>query len=232
VSVPAPPACRYGSKPAAVTAYGRWKTTLLDTTFRLPASYEPRDLVSVASAGFDGGFLVRHLVVRDLVGLREAAEAAGHPIEIVAAYRSYEYQADLFQRRMQRLGVAEAQRKTARPGHSEHQLGTVLDFKRAGAPTTTQAFGGTPTGKWLTANAASFGFVLSYPEGEDSITCYGYEPWHFRYFGRKTAATIAASGLTTREYLWAHRPERAASPSPSPDASTPSASGAAPTTGP
>ena len=35
------------------------------------------------------------------------------------------------------------------------------------------------------------------------MTCYDYEPWHFRYLGRELAAQIHASGLTTREYLWA-----------------------------
>jgi zinc D-Ala-D-Ala carboxypeptidase len=208
-TVPAPPACAYGSKLARGATYAQWRSTLLDTTFRLPSGYAPPDLVPVSQAGFHSGLLVRSLVVDNLSALRAAAAAAGHPLEIVAAYRSYQYQADLFHRREERLGADEAMRKTARPGHSEHQLGTAVDFKRAGAPTATEAFGTTATGKWLLANASSFGFVLSYPEGQDALTCYAYEPWHFRYVGKRTAARIVASGLTTREYLWAHRPPKA-----------------------
>jgi D-alanyl-D-alanine carboxypeptidase len=230
-TAPVPPACVYGSKPARGATYALWRSTLLDTTFRLPSGYAPPDLVPVSEAGFHSGLLVRSLVVDNLSALRAAAAAAGHPLEIVAAYRSYQYQADLFQRREERLGTDEAMRKTARPGHSEHQLGTAVDFKRAGAPTATEAFGTTATGKWLLANASSFGFLLSYPEGRDAVTCYAYEPWHFRYFGKRTAARIVASGLTTREYLWAHRPPKQAA-TPGPGTATAAPSGSAPSASP
>jgi D-alanyl-D-alanine carboxypeptidase len=224
---PAPPTCAYGSKPARSATYAQWRTTLLDTTFRLPAGYVPPDLVPVSQAGFHSNVLVRRLMVRELGALRGAADAAGHPLEIVAAYRSYQYQADLFERRAEHLGEEQARMKTARPGHSEHQLGTAIDFRRAGAETTSQQFGLTATGRWLLANASRYGFVLSYPEGDESVTCYAYEPWHFRYFGEAKAARIVASGLTTREYLWAHRrgkPRGPAGPGPSPSESAPSAS--------
>jgi D-alanyl-D-alanine carboxypeptidase len=56
--------------------------------------------------------------------------------------------------------------------------------------------------RWMADNAWRFGFVLSYPKGRSDQTCYAYEPWHYRYFGRDLAAKIHASGLTTREYLW------------------------------
>jgi D-alanyl-D-alanine carboxypeptidase len=219
----APPACAYRSKPAPNAGYAQWRTTLLDTTYRLRPGYAPPDLVPVSEAGFHSGVLIRRVVLQDLTALRAAALAAGHPLEVVAAYRSYQYQADLFVRRAERLGVEQARLKTARPGHSEHQLGTALDFKRSGVPTTSVSFGKTATGKWLMANASSHGFVLSYPPGKESVTCYGYEPWHFRYVGRKAAARIVASGLTTREYLWAHRPPKhsGARPAPTPSSSVP-----------
>ncbi|HEX2267060.1 MAG TPA: D-alanyl-D-alanine carboxypeptidase family protein, partial [Actinomycetota bacterium] len=57
-------------------------------------------------------------------------------------------------------------------------------------------------GRWMQANAHRFGFVLSYPARRDDVSCYGYEPWHFRYFGRAMAKRIHSSGLTPREYLW------------------------------
>jgi D-alanyl-D-alanine carboxypeptidase len=43
---------------------------------------------------------------------------------------------------------------------------------------------------------------MSYPDGTTDITCYQYEPWHYRYFGRTVAALIHNSGLTVREWLW------------------------------
>ena len=43
---------------------------------------------------------------------------------------------------------------------------------------------------------------MSYPKGKDTLTCYIYEPWHYRYVGREEAAEVAASSLTLREWLW------------------------------
>ena len=207
--VVAPPRCTYADAPTARHAYSEWESTLLDTTYSLPRTYSPPDLVTADRAGFSGAFLVRALLVEDLTDLRSAAEAAGHPVELAAAFRSYVQQADLFERREASLGLSNARRGTARPGHSEHQLGTAVDFKSRGAADVTMAWGATPAGRWMQANAHRFGFVLSYPNGRTGVTCYGYEPWHFRYFGRALAAKIRSSGLTAREYLWAIQKGRA-----------------------
>jgi D-alanyl-D-alanine carboxypeptidase len=64
-------------------------------------------------------------------------------------------------------------------------------------------------------NAWAFGFVLSYPRGKSSQVCYGYEPWHYRYYGRALAGAIRASGLPPRVGLWQHQTvEPPAPPSP------------------
>jgi D-alanyl-D-alanine carboxypeptidase len=196
------PVCEYGSLLAARTAYRDWRITLLDTNFALPESYVPPVLVSTGRAGFEGGFLIRKVAVNDLAALREAAEAAGNPLGIVAAYRSYGQQAELFDKRKAELGYDRAILKTARPGHSEHQLGTTLDFKSKGAPDVNKNWGYSPTGRWVAGNAWRFGFVQSYPRNKSELSCYPYEPWHFRYVGRKLAAQIHDSGLTPREFLW------------------------------
>ena len=36
----------------------------------------------------------------------------------------------------------------------------------------------------MAANAWKYGFIMSLPEGQDQLTCYMYEPWHYRYVGR------------------------------------------------
>lgn len=199
-----PPACRYGDLPALHVAYGDWRRTLLDTSFALPSGYDPPGLVSIAEAGFAEPLRARALVIADLGALRRAAAAAGNPIDVVAAYRGYSEQERLFGERVAQLGRAAALRRAARPGHSEHQLGTTLDFKSPAARDVTARWERTPEGAWMAANAWRFGFVMSYPRGSRSATCYGYEPWHFRYMGRAVARRIHASGLTEREYLWSH----------------------------
>jgi hypothetical protein len=35
------------------------------------------------------------------------------------------------------------------------------------------------------------------------VSCYRYEPWHYRYLGRTAAAAVHEAGMATREWLWA-----------------------------
>jgi len=132
-------------------------------------------------------------MIPDLTALREAAEEAGHALGIAAGFRSYGTQASLYRRRVESLDRDEATGKTARPGHSEHQLGTTLDFKSAGESDVTKSWGNTPEGTWMADNAWRFGFQLVYPRNRTAETCFWFEPWHFRYFGRERAAEIHTS---------------------------------------
>jgi D-alanyl-D-alanine carboxypeptidase len=201
-AVQAAPACSYGKAKPNTTEYSDWSLTLLDTRSRLAGAYVPPNLVSVGQAGFEGDFLVRAFLIEDLTALRKAAEEAGTPVALVAAYRSYDQQVSLFERRVEDLGYEDAIRRTALPGHSEHQLGTAVDFKTPGDPDVDQRWESSPAGGWMARNAHRYGFVLSYPKGQSAVTCYAYEPWHYRYFGRGMATRIHDSGLTVREYLW------------------------------
>ena len=189
-----PPGCRIADTPARYRTLATWSRTLLDWRYRLPATYAPTDLVSTSRAGLGGGGSVRAFVIPDLTAMRKAAAAAHAPIAVNSAYRSYAAQASLFAGSVRRYGYAAAIRDAARAGHSEHQLGTTLDFRFLAA--TSKA--------WLAAHAWQYGFVMSYPPGRSAQTCYGYEPWHYRYFGRAVAAAIHGSGLTTRVWLWRH----------------------------
>jgi D-alanyl-D-alanine carboxypeptidase len=200
--VQAPPACSYGKAKPNTTEYSEWSLTLLDTRSRLTSAYVPPNLVSVGQAGFEGNFLVRAFLIEDLTALRKSAEEAGTPVALVAAYRSYQQQVSLFERRVEDLGYEDAIRRTALPGHSEHQLGTAVDFKTPGEADVDQRWESSPAGRWMAENAYRYGFVLSYPKRKSAVTCYAYEPWHYRYFGRALAAKIHDSGLAVREYLW------------------------------
>jgi len=82
-------------------------------------------------------------------------------------------------------GKETADRESAQPGKSQHQLGLVVDF----AP-IDDAFAKTPASQWLLKNAGSFGFSLSFPDGYENITGYRWESWHYRYVGKDLAAFI------------------------------------------
>jgi len=184
-----------------------WRTALLDTIYRLPADYVPPRLVSTSRAGIQAGFEVRREVIRDLRALAAASRAADAGIAVRWGYRSYGEQAGAFDLWVRTGGYRDALRKSARPGHSEHQLGTAIDFRSADAlkaPWDYADWGKTKPGRWMGENAWRYGFILSYPQGASAETCYGYEPWHYRYVGRELAAEIQASGSTLRRYLWEH----------------------------
>ena len=198
-----PPPCTVADDP---TIYGRpedWERTILDPQYAVDEFYEPPDLVSAAEANYAAEYQIRSFVAADLNSLRNGIISAGVPeAALLAGYRSVATQRDLYNARVAELGEEAAAAGTARAGHSEHHLGTTVDFRLIGESDVDQSFGDTPTGQWLAQNSWQYGFVLSYPEGKESVTCYKYEPWHFRYVGVALAARVQASGLTLREYLW------------------------------
>lgn len=197
----APTACTPADEPVVADPTEDWATIVVDTEHRLPADFVPPDLVGVTEAGFDAPDLVRSIVIDDLAALREGAEAHGAPIVLVSAYRSYSYQEDLWNRKVAEEGEEAARLRTARPGHSEHQLGTTVDVVDPTDHELAARFADTAAGKWIAGHAHEYGFVLSYPAESRSRTCYEFEPWHLRYVGRDVAAAIEESGLAPREWM-------------------------------
>jgi zinc D-Ala-D-Ala carboxypeptidase len=231
------PDCRVGDVLTIPRGYDSWATTLVDWTLSVGKGYKPPDLVPVGDAGLPGGGLIRKVAIDDLRALAKAAKANGTPIGSFSAYRSYATQVSLFNSYSKGYGYAAAITFSARPGHSEHQLGLAIDFSPAGFNGFIS--GDSAVGKWMAKNAWRYGWILSYPKGQQAKACLRYEPWHFRYFGRDLAAAIHASGLTSREYLWRHdtlvdpttglpiptaTPPASPSPAPSDAASPPSPS--------
>jgi D-alanyl-D-alanine carboxypeptidase len=203
---PAPdlPGCSYEDIPTKHHSVKDWRITLVDPLYALPKEYAPADLVPVAQAGLSGRGEVRAVLLDDLRMLVKAASEAGHTLVSVSAYRSYDYQVGTFNTWVNQLGRERALEVSARPGHSEHQLGTAIDFGTAGAPAPWDLadWAETPEGGWLEQHAHRYGFVMSYPRGTQEATCYDYEPWHYRYVGREAAAEVHARGITLRDWLW------------------------------
>ncbi len=210
------PSCKIADVTTAQRRYTDWNRTVLDTRYRLTTGYAPGDLRSTSNAGLNGSHRVRALVISDLRAMASAARRAGARLAVQSAYRSYATQRSTFAYWARVSGYATALKSSARAGHSEHQLGTTIDFRSYGgsAPWYYADWGKTKAGAWLKANAWKYGFIMSYPKGKSTLTCYAYEPWHYRYLGRAVAAKVRASGLTLREYLW--RQQTAPAPTPTP----------------
>ncbi len=120
---------------------------------------------------------------------------------VSSAYRSADIQETLFSNN--KIENPDQQFPTvAKPEHSEHQLGTAVDFRSGSTEEfTLEAFGKSPEYKWMKKNAHLYGFVQSYQPGTESVTGYSAEPWHWRYVGIAHATTIHDNVITPYEYL-------------------------------
>ncbi len=202
---PAPPACRYADVLTSRRSPAKHAITLLDTTYRVGSSYAPSDLRDTSNYALNSGYKVRSIIGAELAAMSRAARDAGAPIQAVSAYRSYTQQKATFDYWVSVSGYKQALLTSARPGHSEHQLGTTVDVTSKGgaAPWNYADWATTAAGAWMKKNAWKYGFVMTYPKGKTSVTCYSYEPWHYRYVGRPIASALRSSGKTLREAIWA-----------------------------
>jgi D-alanyl-D-alanine carboxypeptidase len=156
----------------------------------LPDGYVPPDLVSLAAFAIPerGGGSLRRIVVPDLQAMIAAAREDGVDLWVSSGYRSYATQVSTYGYFARARGIEWADTRSARPGHSQHQLGTAIDFN------TPAQFSATPAGQWLSARAHEFGFVFPYTPASSARTGYVPEPWHVRWVGRDLAQLMSELG--------------------------------------
>ena len=188
----------------------QWATTLLDPMYRLASGYVPRSLTWITPQAVPsqttGVFQLRRSAATALRSMFLAAREEGVQLRIISAYRGYRTQTATFAYWVAQSGLQLARKYSAIPGHSEHQLGTAVDLGTvgAGAPWGSASFAASPTALWLAEHAYTFGFVRSYPAGAKrvALSCYGSEPWHWRYVGLNLAYEIVCSEQVPRIFLW------------------------------
>ena len=156
---------------------------LIDKKHTASSSYAPKDLISLEKNSlFDlnkAGMKIRPEAYSALNEMAQAALNDGIRLLVSSAYRSYSYQENLFNYWVSVDGLEEAERESARPGTSQHQLGTAVDFG-----SISDDFDKTQMGQWIYKNAADYGWSLSFPKGYEDVTGYRWECWHFRYIGK------------------------------------------------
>jgi D-alanyl-D-alanine carboxypeptidase len=171
---------------------------LVDKSDALPASYVPPDLVSLHDYGIpvtNYTIMGRHSMIDELQKLIADSTSAGFDLVVASAYRSYATQESIYSTYVRDYGEREANIFSAKLGESQHQLGTAIDFTTPEmGDGLSQAFAYSEAGKWLLINAYKYGFYLSYPQGQESVTGYEYEPWHFRYLGVQNTEDFQHSG--------------------------------------
>lgn len=178
---------------------------LVDKERSLPDGYAPPDLEFIPPEWIApelGGLQLRAVALDALRPMVAAAAEDGVDLRIRSAYRSYDEQVRTFQYWVDLLGEEQARRESAEPGHSEHQLGTTMDFASPeNGWELLESFADTASGQWLAEHAHEHGFALSYPREGEGITGYIFEPWHYRYIGVEASTAWRESGLTLIEFL-------------------------------
>ncbi len=160
----------------------------------LASSYSPQSLTKLSSSIVNPAVpdvYVRSDIVAATNALVAAGAAAGHNFKINSGYRGYDRQARIYANPIN-AGIA------AKPGTSEHQLGTAIDLS---VPSPASAAAVNAGYAWLAKNAPSFGFELTYPAGYKSVTGINYEPWHWRYVGTKHSLSTSLFNETTEAFL-------------------------------
>ena len=163
--------------------------TLVDREHGLPSWYDP----GLSEETLDAWIILQN-------------EAIGEGIKVVlfSGYRSYEYQVEIYSREMLK-DKGNGNLYSARPGYSEHQLGTAMDVVWPGVGLGVNDPRNKRLYTWLAENAHIYGFVLSYPYKTSDVwpyhnrwrpvvTEYIYEPWHIRYVGIELAMKIYRAG--------------------------------------
>jgi len=121
-----------------------------------------------------------------LENMMRAAHSDGAPLVVQSAYRSFGTQTGLKASYKISYGSG-ANRFSADQGYSEHQLGSAIDFVTPESSALTTAFRTTEQFRWLVSHAHEYGFILSYPEGNQY---FQFEPWHWRFVGVDLATRL------------------------------------------
>lgn len=137
-------------------------------------------------------------------GLKE-----GYTYEIIGGFRTHEYQKDILNYYIEKIGAEAAYKRVALPYHSEHETGLAIDFTymRLSEDNKLHSKIIEENDKeyiWILKNMHKYGFILRYPKGKEEITGYIYEPWHIRYVGINLATKLYTNKITMEEYKTKH----------------------------
>lgn len=180
-----------------------WKMLLVNRDYILPEDFEVE--LAPCIADDPDSLKLDYRVAPHYNEMYLAALEDGIELVPISGYRSVERQQRNFENKIdkyinQGYGKIEATQMAATiilpPGTSEHNAGLAMDIC-----SLEQNFEETEEFRWLSENAADYGFIMRYPEDKQDITKIIYEPWHWRYVGVETAKAMKASGQCFEEYL-------------------------------
>ncbi len=191
--------------------------TMLNDPFMLLVNRSNRiskDLNGVNLTSYNSDYQLNDVTGAALRRLISAGKSAGYNYVLYSAYRSYSTQYSIYYGKVSKYksqghSEEEAIRLTdlysAPPGASEHQTGLAADVC---IPSIVNKYDClhedyeyTDEYKWFSAHAHEYGFILRYRKGDEAITGYNFEPWHYRYVGVDVATEIYKMDVTLEEYI-------------------------------
>ena len=120
---------------------------------------------------------------------------------IESAYRSSEYQQQVYDEMKDEYGSEYAEKYVAHPGNSEHHTGLALDLGIFYDDGSEGSFSGSDNADWMAKNSWKYGFIRRYAENKIDITGISNEAWHFRYTGVPHAFYMHHNDLCLEEYI-------------------------------
>lgn len=173
---------------------------LVNKNYKLKENYVPKNLIKIDYKYTSGlEIYANEEAVKHFIEMSIDASILGLNIKTMSAYRSYEYQKNLYNKYLEEEEVSVVDTYSARPGHSEHQTGLAFDLYNV--IKDYNEFGSTDEYKWLKNNAYKYGFIFRYPKDKELITGYKFEPWHIRYVGIDISDYIYKNNITLEEYI-------------------------------
>ena len=120
---------------------------------------------------------------------------------ITSAYRSYDYQQNVWNTTAEQSGEEYARAYVATPGYSEHHTGLAVDIGIFYSDGSQGSFSESQNAVWMDEHSSEYGFIRRYAEDKVSITGISNEKWHFRYVGLPHAVYMKQNNLCLEEYL-------------------------------
>lgn len=168
--------------------------TIVNKYNYISKSYLPSNLINI------NGLNINKEAYDAYLKMKTAMNKEKLNIQIISAYRSYDYQEELYERYLKNEKQEIVDTYSARPGFSEHHTGLAIDIDNT--KLDFNKFYLTKEFIWMNNNAHKYGFILRYPKDKEKITGYKYEPWHYRYLGVEIASYIKENNLTYEEYYY------------------------------
>lgn len=181
-----------------------WSLILTNDKYPVPEGYEFNEVPIP-----DTDQTIDSRVLKPLTKMLDGAKKEGLNLIVCSGARSFEKQEQLFEQKLQYYmdsgktkeeAYELAKRVISVPGSGEHVMGLAADIYSLDYKALDEGFADTPEGKWLRKNCYKYGFILRYDKGKEAVTGIDYEPWHFRYVGKKTAKYLKKYNLALEEF--------------------------------